>query len=74
MTDGPCCVGCDVSLDALDPCTFSSGQAVATRVANSPQALAELIRELAARSGVLVILEASGGHEAATRRPRGGAA
>jgi transposase len=65
MTDTPCYVGCDVSLDTLDLCIFSSGQAVAMRIANSPRAIADLIEELATRSGVLVILEASGGYEAA---------
>lgn len=65
MKDAPCHVGCDVSLDALDLCTLSSGRAVATRIANSPQAIATLVCELAARSGVLVVLEASGGYEAA---------
>lgn len=64
MTEHPCYVGCDVSLDALDLCTLGSGQAVATRIANSPQAIADLVGELAVRPGVLVILEASGGYEA----------
>ncbi len=65
MTDGPCYVGCDVSLDTLDLCILSSGQTAALRVANNPQAITDLIHELVTRSGVLVILEASGGYEAA---------